>query len=108
MSDSDWHIYSNDENVFDEIWRDLLLRAQIKVAFFQKMMDEGRITYDNAMAAHVEIGEMVDNLVSVDDGDSVIFYGIDGEPGDPNNIAAQFFHEDHPDIGHTYAWEGEE
>ena len=56
MSDSDWHIYSNDENVFDEIWRDLLLRAQIKVAFFQKMMDEGRITYDNAMAAHVEIG----------------------------------------------------
>lgn len=91
--DEDWEIMMNSNNVFDEIWRDIFLRAKTKEYFFQNMIEEGRITYDNCVRAHAEVGAMVDDLVSVDDGESIIFYGIDGEPGDASNIAAQFFHD---------------
>ena len=104
--DEDWEIYTNDENVFDEIWRDMALRAKVKEYFFQTMIQEGRITYHNCIMAYEHVGQMVDDLVSVDDGESIIFYGIDGEAGDPNNIAAQFFHDGR--VPKKWAWESED
>jgi len=104
--EEDWEIYTNEENLFDEIWRDIALRAKVKEYFFQNMIEEGRITYQNCIMAHEHVGEMVDDLVSVDDGESIIFYGIDGEAGDPNNIAAQFFHDGR--VPKKWAWESED
>jgi len=70
-------------------------REAIKWAYFERLYQEGRIwSYRGVQSAVEEIEKVVDNLVSVDDGVSVIFYGIDGEPNDPSNVAAQFFHGD--------------
>lgn len=71
------------------------MRDAIKWAYFQRLYEEGRIsTYCGVQNAVAEITKVVDCLVSVDDGVSVIFYGIDGQPNDPSNIAAQFFHDE--------------
>ena len=104
--DEDWEIYTNDENLFDEIWRDMVLRSHMKERFFLNMIKEGKITYHNVLLAHEHVDQMVDDLVSVDDGESIIFYGIDGEAGDPNNIAAQFFHDGREP--EKWAWESDD
>lgn len=67
------------------------LRIQLKMAYLDKLGDDKLLTPNNFIRIIQNIEELVDNLVSVEDENgNVIFYGIDGEHGDPNNIAAVY------------------
>jgi|TARA_R110002074_G_scaffold325755_1_gene496053 hypothetical protein len=70
------------------------LRKSIKVAYMERLYSEGKINVTNFEFAREKVDEVVDNLVCVEDHEKFTFYGIDGQPNDPNNIAAQFFKDD--------------
>tara|TARA_R110001599_G_scaffold65568_3_gene184781 strand:- start:153 stop:428 length:276 start_codon:yes stop_codon:yes gene_type:complete len=70
------------------------LREAIRVAYMERLFEEGKINATNLEFAREKVDEVVDNLVCVEDDQKFTFYGIDGQPNDPHNIAAQFFKDD--------------
>lgn len=69
-------------------------RKTLKMAYLEKLFDDGLLNTNNLIAAAIKIDQMVDNLVSVQEGNTITFYGIDGQPNDPNNMAAVLIMDD--------------
>lgn len=70
---------------------ELELRIQLKRAYLDHLHSEGVLSRVNFQDVKDRVEKMVDDMVSIEDENGTItFYGIDGSPDDPKNIAAVY------------------